>query len=143
MKLFSFINKYLNKNIDYDGYYGSQCVDVFRQYCKDVLKIPHTGVVEGAKDLYLNYENLPLEKKYFQKISDIKFKYGDIAIWDKTSTNPYGHVAIVINQLSEDEILVVEQNGFNQDGLKLSIKFSINCIGGLRYKGKVTWVLKT
>lgn len=63
MKLNDFINKNLNKKIDYDKVFGSQCVDVFRQYCEDVLNIPHTGSVEGAKDLYLNYEKLPLEQK--------------------------------------------------------------------------------
>ena len=49
MKIEEFINKYLNKIVDFDGAFGAQCVDVFRQYCKDVLEIPHTGAVEGAR----------------------------------------------------------------------------------------------
>ena len=57
MKIEEFINKYLNKIVDFDGAFGAQCVDVFRQYCKDVLEIPHTGAVEGAKDLFPSAQN--------------------------------------------------------------------------------------
>ena len=62
-----FINKYINTKVDFDNAFGAQCVDLFRQYCKDVLNIPHTGAVEGAKDVFLNYDKLPLEQKYFKK----------------------------------------------------------------------------
>lgn len=31
MDIFEFIEKYLDKKVDYDGYYGAQCVDLFRQ----------------------------------------------------------------------------------------------------------------
>ena len=51
MTLDEFVEKYNGKKIDYDGHYGAQCVDVFRQYCKDVLAIPHTGGVVGAAEL--------------------------------------------------------------------------------------------
>lgn len=138
MKLNDFINQYLNKKIDYDKVFGSQCVDVFRQYCEDVLNIPHTGSVEGAKDLYLNYEKLPLEQKYFKKLSCSKLKYGDVVIWNKTATNEYGHIAIFIGHISDDEILVIEQNGFNQQGLKFEIKSLKNNLGILRFKGVVS-----
>lgn len=63
MNLIAFVNTYCRKKVDFDGAYGAQCVDLFRQYCKDVLGLPHTGAVEGAKDLWLKYDNLPLEKK--------------------------------------------------------------------------------
>ena len=61
MTLTEFVKKYNGKKIDYDGRYGAQCVDVFRQYCKDVLEIPHTGGVVGAAELYTKYDELPLE----------------------------------------------------------------------------------
>ncbi len=48
MTLDEFVKKYLGKKVDYDGQYGAQCVDLFRQYCKDVLGIPHTGGVIGT-----------------------------------------------------------------------------------------------
>ena len=48
MTLDEFVKKYNGKKVDYDGRYGCQCVDLFRQYCEDVLNIPHTGGVIGA-----------------------------------------------------------------------------------------------
>lgn len=136
MKLYEFVNKYINTKIDFDNAFGYQCVDVFRQYCKDVLNIPHTGSVNGAKDLILNYEKLPLEMKYFNKI-ELYPRYGDVIIWGETKSNKYGHVAIVLSNSGDKEVLIFEQNGFKQDGAKLSIRSLDNCIGILRYKGDV------
>lgn len=129
MTLDQFLNKYTGKKVDYDGVYGSQCVDLFRQYCKDVLEIPHTGAVEGAKDLWHRYHSL-LEPKYFTRHS-YGAKVGDVAIWDSTSTNRYGHVAIVVG-VQDDEFLVFEQDGFTQDGAKFNIQKKQNLLGFLR-----------
>ena len=137
MKFHEFINKYINKKIDFDNAFGSQCVDVFRQYCKDVLNIPHTGAAEGAKDLFLNYEKLPLEKKYFIQILSDKIKYGDVIVWGETPTNRYGHVAIVVSNIGDEKVLVFEQDGFKQNGAKLSVRTITNCLGILRFKGGV------
>ena len=137
MKIEEFINKHLNKIVDFDGAFGGQCVDVFRQYCKDVLEIPHTGAVEGAKDLFLNYDNMPLEKEHFQKMLSTYYLYGDVVVWDKSMTNKYGHVAIFIHHISNGEILVLEQDGFKQNGLKLKSRSTNNILGILRPKVKV------
>ena len=64
MTLLEFVNKHIGKKVDFDGYYGPQCVDLYRQYCQDVWEIPHTGSVEGAKDLVEKYYILPRERKY-------------------------------------------------------------------------------
>lgn len=135
MKFHEFISKYLNTKVDYDGVYGAQCVDLFRQYCKDVLGIPHTGGVDGAKDLWRNYSKLPGEVKYFDRIGAVsRFRYGDAVIWDSTQGNRYGHVAIFICKIDADSILVIEQNGFAQDGTKLSVRSTKNVLGALRLK---------
>ena len=63
MTLIEFVNRYLGKKVDFDGHYGAQCVDLFRQYNRDVLGNERTESVVGAKDLVLQYEKLPLEKK--------------------------------------------------------------------------------
>lgn len=135
MKIDSFISTYIGKKVDYDKKYGPQCVDLFRQYCADVLNIPHTGSVDGAKDLFLNYSKLPLEIKYFDRLSRGPVT-GDIAIWDATDTNKYGHVAIVVGNMAGRDLLVFEQDGFKQDGAKLVIRTIDNLLGYLRYKGK-------
>ena len=59
MNLWEFVEKNIHKKVDFDGAYGAQCVDLFRQYLKDVYEIKeHTGAVEGAKDLFLNHQNI-------------------------------------------------------------------------------------
>ena len=117
MTLEQFVERYNGKKIDYDGQYGAQCVDVFRQYCKDVLAIPHTGGVVGAVELYTKYDTMPLEQKYFDKLvyAGGNPEKGDVVIFAPTKSNKYGHVAIVLDASSE-EIAVFEQDGFKQDG---------------------------
>lgn len=140
MKLDEFINKYINTKVDFDNIYGAQCVDLFRQYCKDVLCIPHTGGVLGAKDLFLDYAKMPLEQKYFQRISIEDSKPADIIIWNKTQTNQYGHVAIIISILDNNKVLVFEQDGFKQNGAKLTTRSVKNVLGVLRFKGDDVWI---
>lgn len=141
MTLSEFVAKYKNKKVDYDLVYGAQCVDLFRQYCHEVLRIPHTGSVDGAKDLFLNYEYMPLERKYFDCIpydsENADIKSGDVIVWNETKTNRYGHVAIFLSNLRNREILVFEQDGFKQDGAKLSTRNLANCLGILRFRGNV------
>lgn len=133
MKLDEFITKNIGKKVDYDGKFGPQCVDLFRQYCKDVLNIPHTGSVNGAKELYTNYKELPIEKLYFERLSRGPVT-GDVAIWDAKGNNPYGHVAIVVGNMAGRDLLVFEQDGFKQDGAKLTIRTIDNLLGYLRAK---------
>lgn len=133
MTIAEFISKNIGKKVDFDGAYGAQCVDLFRQYCKDVLNIPHTGSVEGAKDLYLNYSKLPLEIKYFERLCRGPVT-GDVVVWDASPTNKYGHVAIVVGNMHGRDLLVFEQDGFKQDGAKLSVRNIDNLCGYLRPK---------
>lgn len=134
MNLAEFINKYDKTKVDYDKIYGSQCVDLFRQYCNDVLLIGHTGGVEGAKDLWEKYDDLPKEKLYFEKIKK-GVQVGDVAIWGATSTNKYGHVAIVVGNMPGKDLLIFEQDGFKQDGAKFKVRSIDNLLGYLRFKG--------
>lgn len=134
MTLTEFVDKYNGKKIDYDGRYGAQCVDVFRQYCKYVLAIPHTGGVVGAAELYTKYEAMPLEQKYFERIpykAGMQPKAGDVVIFGSTKTNSYGHVAIVLDA-STKEIAVFEQDGFKQDGAHVGSWNYARVLGFLR-----------
>lgn len=129
MTLIQFTERYINTRVDYDKKYGSQCVDLFRQYCKDVLEIPHTGSVEGACELANNYAGMPLERKYFHLIKK-PYMFGDVVVWDKTSTNKYGHVAIFLGE-NPDGLIVLEQDGFKQNGCKLRLRSRNNIAGVL------------
>ena len=115
-----------------NNYKVHNCVDLFRQYCQDVVGCGHTGSVEGAKDLYLNYNKLPKEKESFTRIANPKNpKPGDVAVWGESSTNKYGHVAIIIGTLNDD-LIVFEQDGFKQDGAKINLRGRNNFLGVLR-----------
>lgn len=143
MTIDEFLNKTVKTGVDYDGAYGAQCVDLFRQYAKDVLNIPkHTGSVDpdGAKALWLNYENLPVEMDYFEKKrANSTPVQGDVAVWDGTPGNKYGHVAIVICAWGKDKLLVYEQDGtkkLGQEGYgaRFKLRSKYNLLGYLRRK---------
>lgn len=137
MTIEEFVKKNNGKKVDYDGVYDAQCVDLFRQYSLDVLGITeHTGSCStsgGAKDLFLDYNKMPLEKKYFARITGKSFVPGDVLIWDECGTNKFGHVAIYLGKLNND-LIVFEQNGIAQDGAKIVLRSSERLLGGLRKK---------
>lgn len=88
-----FINKYDGKKIDYDGFHDGQCVDLYRQYVKEVLEFPQSQPVEGAKDVWDTY----LKDKYTRVANtpDGIPDKGDIVIWN-SGAGTYGHIAIFI-----------------------------------------------
>ena len=134
MTLEQFVLKYNGTKVDFDNYAGAQCVDLFRQYNKDVKGHGHTGAVVGAKDLYLNYDVLPKEQEYYRKLTKTaKVKEGDVAVWGATTSNKYGHVAIVIGTIG-DSLVVFEQDGFKQDGAKINVRSTASLLGYLRAK---------
>lgn len=135
MTLEDFVTEYKAKDVDYDGAYGAQCVDLFRQYTKDVLGIKeHTGpctTTGGAKDLFLDYNKMPVEKKYFRRSSGKGYVPGDVLVWDSTPKNKYGHVAIFLAYLGT-KLIVFEQNGITQAGAEIQIRTRDNLLGYLR-----------
>lgn len=137
MNLEEFVKKYSGKKVDFDGVYGAQCVDLFRQYVKECLGIPeHTGSCStsgGAKDLFLDFPKMEKEKKYFTRETKKGMIQGDVLIWNETETNKYGHVAIYLGKLN-NSLIVFEQDGFKQDGAKINIRSKNNLLGFLRKK---------
>jgi len=86
-----FFGKYDQKGIDFDGYYGFQCMDLYRQFVKEVLDLPQSPSVVGAVSVWTTYLS-----EYFTRIDNttkaIPVK-GDIMIWS-TGVGQYGHIAI-------------------------------------------------
>ena len=136
MNLEEFVIKYSGKKVDYDGVFGPQCVDLARQYWKDVLNIPEKTESclssGGAKDLFIDYLGMPKERKYFERVIE-DYKVGDTLIWNSTETNKYGHIAILLGEL-ENSFIIFEQDGFKKDGAKISIRSKNNLLGALRRK---------
>lgn len=94
MTLNEFVAKWTGKKCDFDGFYGGQCQDLYRQYVQEVLEFPQSPGVVGAKDnwdVYLTeyYDRIP-------NTPDGVPEPGDIMIWG-SKYGQYGHVAVVVS----------------------------------------------
>ena len=109
-----FVKRYNGRPVDFDGAYGAECVDLFRQYCAD-LGLKRTEGIGGASELFTRYESLPILKAQFQRIpagGGARPRAGDCVIWDKAPT--YGHVAVCLFA-DADSVMVFEQMGYTKD----------------------------
>ena len=91
----TFLVKYTNKYVDWDGYYGAQCMDLYRKYVNDVIGTPQSPPVSGAAKVWDTYR-----KDVFDRISNGPVNAparGDIIIWNNKAGGGYGHIAICID----------------------------------------------
>lgn len=130
MTLTQFIKKYIGSKVDFDGQFGAQCVDLYRRYCADVLCVPQSPAVDGAKDIINNPGTLKVTRD--SALAD--YSRGDVLIWGATSSNKYGHVAILVSVYNTKYFVVLEQDGFKQDGVKLAFRSRENLLGCLYKK---------
>lgn len=94
MTLDGFIKKYNGKGVDFDGNKKYWCVDLYRQYCKEVLQLLQSPLVTGAADIWNSYR-----KASFDRISNTPKgvpSKGSVMVWSKKTGGGYGHVAIFI-----------------------------------------------
>ena len=131
MTLTQFIKTNQGKKVDFDGKYGAQCVDLYRAYCRDVLDIQQTPAVAGAKDIITKPGVLEVTRD--SALAD--YSRGDVLVWDATTTNKYGHVAILVAVYNTKYFVVFEQAGFKQDGAKLAFRSREGLLGCLWRKG--------
>jgi len=134
MTLKQFVEKYLGVKVDYDNYAGAQCVDLYRQYCKDVLNMPESEKVESAKHLWELHDRTVIQKQYLQKVyntTDFVPNQGDFVIY---GSGKHGHVAIVLFA-NVSYLIVFEQDGYAQDGAKPAMRNYKDVLGFLRFKG--------
>lgn len=115
MTIQEFVEKYKGKLVDFDGAYGAQCVDLVRQYFKDVWELPKQpeGVI-GAQDFYYKHNERPIQNKLcdcHSYIGAMLPPVGSVVVFKKASTNQFGHIGIC---LSADAL---GMNVFEQDGI--------------------------
>ena len=94
-----FISKYLGKKIDYDNAYAGQCVDLYRQYIKEVLEFPQPVGVKGAADFWTNYDKDVALKDFYEKIPNSPTgvpQKGDVMLWNRNAGGGFGHVSVFI-----------------------------------------------
>jgi hypothetical protein len=127
MTLTQFIKDNQGKKVDFDGKYGAQCVDLYRAYCRDVLDIQQTPAVTGAKDIITKPGVLEVTRD--SALAD--YSRGDVLVWDATSSNKYGHVAILVAVYNTKYFIVFEQDGFKQNGAKLAFRSREGLLGCL------------
>ena len=131
MTLTQFIKTNQGKKVDFDGKYGAQCVDLYRAYCRDVLDIQQTPAVAGANDIITKPGVLEVTRD--SALAD--YSRGDVLVWDATSSNKYGHVAILVAVYNTKYFIVFEQDGFKQDGARLAFRSREGLLGCLWRKG--------
>jgi hypothetical protein len=93
-----FINKQTGKPVDFDGVYPNQCMDLMHQYVYDVLGLTDTRLLAhpSAYQVFTDFT----ETDYFEKIANTPTSVpqkGDIVLFNKTSSNPFGHVCIFVD----------------------------------------------
>lgn len=89
----SWIGQNKGKYIDFDGYYGVQCYDLFNAYGKQFWNLTFFGFNDPGD--YWYHASLPSGWSRIAgcKISDMH--YGDIIMFGTPNSVPYGHVGIV------------------------------------------------
>lgn len=108
-----FIEKYLGKSTDYDGVYGTQCVDLAKLYIDRVMGVTPRSI-GNAHCYFDDFENTYL-KKYFKKIpykKGVKSRKGDLVVWGKyyNGVSECGHIALASGEQNEYSITTYDQN---------------------------------
>ncbi|NCB80237.1 MAG: CHAP domain-containing protein [Bacilli bacterium] len=94
--------------IDYDGWYGAQCVDLARAYSVNFIgrDIGTCNIVGGAKDYAT--QAVPNGYTRINYQPGVIAKVGDLVVWTGGGYG-YGHVAIVYD-VSGNDMVILEQN---------------------------------
>lgn len=88
-----FFTKWNGKSIDFDGYYGYQCMDLYQQYNKDVVGAPSVPAAYAR----LVWESNLYPKDFYTKIvntPDAIPQKGDVIIWSNAINGAGGHIAV-------------------------------------------------
>ncbi len=93
--------------VDFDGWYGDQCVDLVQQYNKVIVGAPRL-LGEGAVNIWDTYP-----QTHYTRITDAPNLIpapGDIMIWGRAYGN-WGHIAICL----ESDINLYKFTAFSQN----------------------------
>lgn len=127
-----FIDKYIGRKVDYDGYYGAQCMDLYRFYVKEVLELPQTPRVPGA------YKVWDTATADFEKIKNTPNgvpQPGDIMIWNE-GIGKNGHIGIV-TEANVNSFKVFEQNSPPGGACRIGTYTYNHVIGWIRAKKQI------
>lgn len=108
-------DKWIGKKVDYDGSYNSQCTDWSRQFAKEVWFPISTFSWSALRWWETGSPFVGTEWKRVENSISAVPTNGSIIFFDKTSSNPYGHVAVV-DSADANTIILVEQNAGSGNG---------------------------
>lgn len=128
----NFIEKYDGKTIDYDGYYGGQCMDLMHFFVDYLIGKPSPDVLRAANArlAYLNFNRYDLFDKIDNTLEGVP-QEGDIMFW---GGGEYGHVAIFIEG-NVNEFTSFDQNYPLGSPCHKQYHNYYNVLGWLRFKG--------
>jgi len=133
MTLQEFIDKWLGKKCDFDGFYGGQCVDLYRMYVKEVLDFPQSPGVGGAAEIWDSAD--PDLYDFITNSPTAVPNYGDIVIWNRKAGGGFGHVDIFLSG-DANTFLGLDQNWPTLSVVTKTQHNYTNVIGWLRPKKK-------
>ncbi len=136
----AFVEKYSGKHIDVDGYYGDQCWDLWGRFICDLGLYSKydcgTGSYGYAYGVYLRYDKTNA-KKYFDKIENVdELKAGDWLFWDKGSSCPDSHVALLLKNNGDGTGVCLTQS-YGEGTRVMTLKLDV--MGGFRPTGSADW----
>ncbi len=127
-----FVKEYLGKSTDWDGAYGTQCVDLIKAYLYEVFGIK-AGSWGNAKYYWINFALRKPLKSNFTKIANTASfvpKKGDIVVWSGgIGSSGCGHIAIATGEGNTHEFYTYDQN-WNGKPMK-KVKHGYNCVYGV------------
>lgn len=98
------------KGIDYDGYYGYQCMDLAAAYIMYVTDNKYRtwgNAIDAIRNNFGSYATIIKNTPSFEP------QAGDVVVWTTGNFSTYGHIAIVLNGNPGGDlqtITVIEQN---------------------------------
>ena len=107
MDLNEFVNVYVGKFVNFDGMYGPQCMDLYREYVDKVLGFPQSRKVSIAYQVWFYHQPELYEK--IKKTNDNFPLPGDIVIWF-WAYGGTGHIAIAVEGSDKDHAVCLTQN---------------------------------
>lgn len=127
-----FIDIYKGKTIDYDGVYGSQCVDAYKVFCKWIKITPYATGNNYACGYWYGREAV---KDIFNFIySPTELKKGDWCIWDFGSSCSSSHIAMFVDYAEDGYGYFFGQNQKQDFKGFCTVKIKLDILGALRWK---------
>lgn len=109
------ITKWLGKKYAESKELGNQCVAWAKKYAEESGH-PIKGFSGSALNGWNSWSPFNNEWKRIENTANAIPKAGAVVFFDKTSTNPYGHVAIVDDGSTNTQLVVIEQNAGSGNG---------------------------